>query len=233
MLRNFARPVQTVALSPNYKNDRTYLSGGLAGNLVLTVGGRAGTSSTSNTTGGAAATASGWLGTIGLGSNNGIDTVLHSGEGSISTIKWSLTGKFVVWVNEQGIKIMRSNLYLQSGETDMSWKRISHIDRPQQPGWDDMAGVWKARAEWINENGLESEEGEPPLTDGTSNKDAEARPNLADAEVQHPAQRQNSAEKLVIGWGGTIWIVQVHPGSFNAGREVSEQKAGRAVVVSM
>ena len=233
MLRNFARPVQAVALSPNYKNDRTYLSGGLAGNLVMTVGGRAGTSSTSNTTGGAVATASGWLGTIGLGSSNGIDTVLHSGEGSISTIKWSLTGKFVVWVNEQGIKIMRSNLYLQSGEIDMSWKRISHIDRPHHPGWDDMAGVWKARAEWINENGLESEEGEPPLTDGTSAKDAETRPNLADAEVQDPAQRQNSTEKLVIGWGGTIWIVQVHSGSSNAGREASEQKAGRAVVVSM
>ena len=34
-LRNFARPVQAVALSPDYKNDRSYLSGGLAGELIL------------------------------------------------------------------------------------------------------------------------------------------------------------------------------------------------------
>ena len=233
MLRNFARPVQAVALSPDYKNDRTYLSGGLAGNLVMTVGGRAGTSSTSNTTGGAAATASGWLGTIGLGSNNGVDTVLHSGEGSISTIKWSLTGKYVVWVNEKGIKIMRSNLHLLSGETDMSWKRISHTDRPNHPGWDEMAGVWKARVEWINENGLESEEEEPPLTDGTSAKDGETRLNPVDAEPPDPARRPSQVEKLVVGWGGTIWIVQVHPGPSSTGREASEQKAGRAVVISM
>jgi vacuolar protein sorting-associated protein 41 len=78
-VRNFARPVQAVALSPDYKNDRTYVSGGLAGNLVLSVGGRAGTISTSTTTGTAAAAASGWLGTIGLGTNTGKDTILHSG----------------------------------------------------------------------------------------------------------------------------------------------------------
>ena len=234
MLRNFARPVQAVALSPDYKNDRTYLSGGLAGNLVMTVGGRAGTSSTSNTTGGAVSTASGWLGTIGLGSSsNGIDTVLHSGEGIISMIKWSLTGKYIVWVNEHGIKIMRSNLYLQSGETEICWKRISHIDRPHHPGWDEMAGVWKARAEWINENGLESEEEEPPLTDGTSTKDGETKPDPVDTEPPDPARRPNQAEKLVVGWGGTIWIVQVHPGGSSTGRELSEQRAGRAVVISM
>ena len=53
-LRNFARPVQAVALSPEYKSDKTSISGGLAGNLVLTVGGRSG-ASTSTTTGSASA----------------------------------------------------------------------------------------------------------------------------------------------------------------------------------
>lgn len=90
-LRNFARPVQAVALSPDYKTDRTYLSGGRAGNLILTVGGKSGVSADANTNSTAAA-ASGWLGSMGLGGNNGKDTILHQGEGTISTIKWSLSG---------------------------------------------------------------------------------------------------------------------------------------------
>ena len=43
-LRNFGRPVQSVALSMDFRRDRSYLSGGLAGSLVLSTGGRAGTS---------------------------------------------------------------------------------------------------------------------------------------------------------------------------------------------
>ena len=237
LLRNFGRPLQAVALSPEYKNDRTYLSGGLAGNLVMTVGGRAGTSSTSNTTGGAAAAASGWLGTIGgtigLGSHNGNDTVLHSGEGSISTIKWSLTGKFVVWVNEQGIKIMRSNLHLEAAETDASWKRISHIDRPNRPGWDEMAGVWKARAEWINEDGLESEEAPLNVSNGTQTNGADAESHAVNGLPQRNDRGVRRAEKLVVGWAGTIWIIDVYPGGPGVGREVGEPKAGRAEVVTM
>ena len=133
-LRNFARPVQAVALSPEYKSDRTYLSGGLAGNLILTVGGQPGRS-VSTTIGTAAATASGWLGSMGLGTNTGKDTVLHSGEGTISTIKWSLSGKYVAWLNEHGIKIMRSKLKLDSADADDAWQRIGHIDRPQTDEW--------------------------------------------------------------------------------------------------
>lgn len=237
LLRNFGRPLQAVALSPEYKSDRTYLSGGLAGNLVMTVGGRVGTSSTSNTTGGAAAVASGWLGTIGgtigLGSQNGNDTVLHSGEGSISTIKWSLTGKFVVWVNEQGIKIMRSNLHLETAETDASWKRISHIDRPNRSGWDEMAGVWKARAEWINKDGLESEETPLNATNEMPTNGTDTESNAANGLNQKNDHGAKHAERLVIGWAGTIWIIDVYPGRMGVGKEVGEQKVGRAEVVTM
>ena len=233
LLRNFGRPVQAVALSPDYKNDRTYLSGGLAGNLVMTVGGRPGTSSTSNTTGGAAATASGWLGTIGLGSNNGNDTVLHSGEGSISTIKWSLTGKYVVWVNEQGIKIIRSNLRLDTADTDFSWKRFSHIDRPNRPGWDEMASVWKARADWIDESGLESDEEYPELSGVTLNKDEDTQPVLVNGQPVKRRQVESRIEKLIIGWAGTIWIINVRCGNSGVGKEGGERKAGIAEVVNM
>lgn len=225
-LRNFARPVQAVALSPDYKNDRTYISGGLAGNLVLTVGGRSGTSATSTTTGTVAATTSGWLGAIGLGSNTGQDTVLHSGEGTIHTIKWSLSGKYVVWINEQGVKIMRSNMMLDSADAEAAWKRIAHVDRPQDDGWADMAAVWKGRAEWIDEKTLESDE------DDKAREDASSTP--ATAKLKEQATKSSKRiEKLVVGWGGTIWIINVHPGGIGTGKNAGERTVGRAEIIKM
>ncbi|KAJ9647000.1 Vacuolar protein sorting-associated protein 41 [Coniosporium tulheliwenetii] len=196
MLRNFARPVQTVALSPEFKSDRSYLSGGLAGSLILTTGGRAGVSANANTNSPAAA-ASGWLGSIGLGSNTGRDTVLHSGEGSISTIKWSLTGKYVVWVNEQGIKIMRSNIRLDSADSESAWKRIAHVDRPNRKGWEDMAGVWKARAEWINDSNLESDDEDFPASNGSPDKTAGARKGSGTTPRKGVHHRQNGLQPEV------------------------------------
>ncbi|KFZ16606.1 hypothetical protein V501_02146 [Pseudogymnoascus sp. VKM F-4519 (FW-2642)] len=223
-LRNFARPVQAVALSPDYKNDRTYISGGTAGNLVVTVGGRSGTNATSTTTGTAAATASGWLGTIGLGGNSGKDTVLHSGEGIISTIKWSLSGKYVVWVNEKGIKIMRSNIGLESADLDSAWKRIAHVDRPQDSGWEEMAAVWKARAEWIDESSLGTDD------DGLSTT---ALSPVVTKLRQQTAKNKEPIEKLVVGWGSTIWIIHVHPGGVGVGKHAGERSVGRAEIIKI
>lgn len=234
LLRNFGRPVQSVAMSPDYKNDRSYLSGGLAGSLILSSGGRSGTSSTSNTTS-ATASASGWLGSIGLGSNSGKDQVLHSGEGAISTIKWSLSGMYVVWVNEKGIKIMRSNLHLEAGESDFSWKRISHTDHPNTLGWDEMAGVWKPHVEWIDEDGLESDEryGDTNLKSILETPHA---PQAGLLSVRNPLRSSPKAkrvEKMVVGWSGTIWIIDVHPGGTGMGNEAGGRKAGRVEVVTM
>jgi hypothetical protein len=225
-LRNFARPVQAVALSPDYKNDRTYVSGGLAGNLVLTVGGRSGTSSTSTTIGTASATASGWLGSIGLGGNTGQDTVLHSGEGAISTIKWSLTGKYVVWVNEHGARIMRSHLHLESTDTGSAWKRIGHVGRPQDDGWEEMAGVWKARVEWIDEAALETDE------DDKAREAAVSTPATIKLKQQVPKSSRR-IEKLIIGWGGTVWIINVHPEGSGVGTNARERIVGRAEIIKM
>lgn len=225
-LRNFARPVQAVALSPDYKNDRTYLSGGLAGELVLTVGGRSGTSSTSTTVGTASATASSWLGTIGLGSNTGKDTVLHSGEGSISIIKWSLSGKYLAWVNEHGIKIMRTNLHLEGADAEFAWHRIGHIERPHEDSWEEMAGVWKARAEWIDEKTLETDEDD-------KSREASAS-SLATTKLKQQASSPDQRiEKLVVGWGGTVWMINVHPGGVGVGKHVGERSVGRAEIIKM
>ena len=232
VLRKFGRPLQAVGLSPDFRNDRTYLSGGLAGNLILTVGGKAGKSETANTNGLAAAS-SNWLGSIGLGNQTGVDKTLHSGEGSISTIKWSLSGRYVAWVNEYGIKIMRSCLGLDSGDVDFAWKRIVHVDRPNSQGWEEMAGVWKARAEWISEDGLEDLEEDQIAANGTNNKHDEAletqsiRSNLSFKKTQ----RSFGREKLLVGWGGTIWIIHVHPPG-SGGKNAVERKIGRVEVVS-
>lgn len=224
-LRNFARPVQAVALSPEFKTDRTYLSGGLAGQLILTVGGGPGRS-TSTTTGTAAATASGWLGSMGLGSNTGKDTILHSGEGTINAIKWSLSGKYVVWLNEHGIKIMRSKLHLDNGDTEAAWKRIGHIDRPQTEEWDTMASVWKGRVEWIDEKTLDSDESEQSPVHAT------VLPTPEKPKEQVVA-KPKKYERLLVGWGGTIWIIHVHPGGIGVGRHVGEKMVGRAEIVKV
>jgi vacuolar protein sorting-associated protein 41 len=221
-LRNFARPVQAVALSPDYKNDRTYLSGGTAGSLILTVNPPQGRS-TSTTVGTAAAAASGWLGSMGLGTNTGKDTILHSGEGTISTIKWSLSSKFVVWLNEHGIKIMRSKFQLESADIDDAWKRIGHIDRPQTDEWEEMAGVWKGRAEWIDEQAIETDEdGKSPESDNTSPAAAKLR--------QTSAKNQKKMERLLVGWGGTIWIIHVHSGGIGVGKHLGEKTIGKAEI---
>ncbi|KAK6081903.1 putative vacuolar assembly protein [Seiridium cupressi] len=219
-LRNFARPVQAVALSPDYKNDRTYLSGGTAGNLILTVSPPQGRS-TSTTVGTAAAAASGWLGSMGIGTNTGKDTVLHSGEGTISTIKWSLSGKYVVWLNEHGIKIMRTKVQLESADAEDAWKRIGHIDRPQTDEWEEMAGVWKGRAEWIDEQAIETDE------DG---KAPEPVSSSAPATIKKQPEQGKKFERLLVGWGGTIWIIHVHPGAVGVGRHVGERSIGKAEI---
>lgn len=218
MKRNFGRPVQAVALSPDYKSDRTFISGGRAGELILTTGGRVGVSSNATTMGGATATASSWLGTMGLGSGSGKDTVLHSGEGAISTIRWSLSGKYITWVNEEGIKIMRSNLHLESSESEHAWKRISHIDRPNRPGWEEMAGVWKARAEWIDQSALDDQ-------DNLDRSDDIARHETSSKVTTE------TVEKLVVGWGGTVWVIDVYPD--RASKSSKGERYGSAEVATI
>lgn len=193
------------------------MSGGLAGHLVLTVGGQPGRS-TSTTTGTASATAAGWLGSVGLAGNAAKDTILHSGEGTVSCVKWSLSGKFVMWLNEHGIKIMRTSLHLESSDSEDAWTRIGHIDRPQTQEWETMASVWKGRAEWIDENSLEIDN-----LRTTTDEEVAKGVNLTHAD---------DSERLLVGWGETIWIVHVHS-SDQRGTRTSGKTAGRAEIVKM
>ena len=230
VLRKFGRPVQAIAVSPSYKSDRSYISGGKAGNLVLTVGGQAGKTATSSTASNAPL-ATGWLGAMGITGINGVDTVLHSGEGSISTIKWSLSGKFVVWVNEYGIKILRSNLHLGSEDLDWAWKRVSHIDRPTGSEWDKMAGAWIAHAEWVDEDGLESERGElsPSASVAKNGVDSDNQ-SIRSSTSNQVRQIEMKKEKLVVGWGGSVWIINISDGARGTGRD---RRIGRVEIPTM
>ena len=217
-LRNFARPVQAIALSPEYKTDRTYLSGGLAGQLILTVGGGTGRS-TSTTTGTAAAAASGWLGSMGIGNSGGKDTVLHAGEGSVGCIKWSLSGKYACWLNEYGIKFMRTNLQLDADHSEGAWRRIGHYDRPETEEWETMASVWKGRMEWIDEKSV--------MSDDSTGLDLDsARPPVS-------ALRKQTYERLLVGWGGTVWIIHVHPDGKGDGKKGTDKPYGSPELANM
>lgn len=229
-LRNFGRPVQAVALSPDYKSDRSYLSGGLAGELIHTTGGPIGVKSNANTSS-ASQAAQGWLGAIGLGGHGGKDVVLHSGEGTISSIKWSLSGKFVAWSNEHGIRIMRTNLHLDSADTDSAWKRIGFIDRPNRRIWEDMAGVWKARMEWVDDQSLESDDDAIMSMNGGQLRDKpeSTLPHHRQSTLHTPKKKK--VEKLVIGWGDAAWIIRVYPGGPGTGKHVGERSVGSAEVV--
>ncbi|KAL9044276.1 MAG: hypothetical protein Q9214_002575 [Letrouitia sp. 1 TL-2023] len=231
-LRSFGRPVESVSLSPNFKNDHSYLSGGKSGNLILTVGGKAGTSSTSNAGAGPAATASGWLGAIGLGSSTGKDTILHSGEGAIKTVKWSLSGNFVAWVNETGIKVMRSNLNLESNRSEYAWKRLNHIDYPTREPWDEMAAVWKAQVEWIDESGLETNTISVGAGNGTTENTWSLHAGRSELQPAKAAHRRKQSEKLVVGWGDTVWICDVHPNS-GVGKESFTNKPGHVDIITI
>ncbi|CCX12021.1 Similar to Vacuolar protein sorting-associated protein 41 homolog; acc. no. Q5KU39 [Pyronema omphalodes CBS 100304] len=228
-LKNFKRPILAVALSPNFRADRTFLSGGLAGNLVLSVA----------PTGGVAGGS--WM-TLGL-SGGAKDTILHSGEGAISAIAWSKESpRYVAWANEQGIKIMRSHITpptLQAqtqaqtqgpaatteeitgnpgligwipgfgsgpiSGNETAWKRISAIERPENIP-EELASLHKPRLEWIDRRALLTSDPDDAATGTTL--------NVKDVDW-------GDKEKLLVGWGGTVWVIDVFPGSGEPGEENS------------
>lgn len=196
----------------------------------------------------AAASAQGWLGAIGLGGNSGKDTILHSGEGSISVIKWSLSGKYVAWVNEHGIRIMRSNVKLDSADSDYAWRRIGFIDKPNRRVWEDMAGVWKARLEWVDDQSLESDDDSIMSLNGAhaAEKVDSTLPHQRSDKDRHGARSQHTphaahgnkkkktkTEKLVIGWGDAAWVVHINPGGAGVGKDVGERSVGSAEIIHL
>ena len=135
--------------------------------------------------------------------------MLHSGEGSIREIKWSNSGKWIVWVNEKGIKIMRSHLRLDSESEEDKWRRIAHAARPNYRIWAEMVGVWRGRAEWVDEKKLEAD---VVVTNGV-HESADGKAVMDNGTTTSPARKKRSRiEKLIVGWGNTAFILRVSEG---------------------
>ncbi|KAF3127784.1 Vacuolar protein sorting-associated protein 41 [Orbilia oligospora] len=199
--RNFSRPVSAIALSPTFKHDRLFLSGGRAGNLIVS---RASpnTSSAASAAGGGGS----WL-PWGGGAR---DTVLYSGEGPISTISWSrVSPRFVAWANESGIKIMRSHIVTFRGDRiDRAgeWRKISSIDRPEEVP-EEMAANWRVRMEWIDLETLERRAEEIESEEG------KGKGHLVKKKVVgQKVVRGGGKERLLLSWGPVIWVVDVYGG---------------------
>ena len=214
----------SIALSPNYAVDKLYLTGGLSSNLILSQYDKPGSKLTSSTvaSSGASSGGSGWglplplplpIPSIPWGGSGdeGKDVILASGEGAVSLIKFSReTPRYVAWACESGVKIMRSHIFLP-GEKERfvregglgtgvksEWKRISAIERPESVS-EEMVGVIKARVEWIDRRELSKD---PEDVDG----EKEAPP------VTEKHGWEGGKERLVVGWGGTVWVMNVFSG---------------------
>ena len=128
---------------------------------------------------------------------------------------------------------MRSNLHIETADYDSAWKRISHVDRPNRPGWDEMAGVWKARAEWVDESSLETSADPTTTSIGSNWEAAKSSKNTEDPNARGKGSKVRQSERLVVGWGGTVWIISVYPEGPGVGTDIGKRKVARSEVISM
>lgn len=223
LLKNFSRPLLSVALSPTYGVDKVYLTGGLSSKLILSQHDKPGTKLTSSTVITSGTTSgSGW-GLPGLpipgihwGSNGeeGKDVILASGEGTVSLIRFSReTPRYIAWACEAGVKIMRSHIFLpgekerlvnSGGHTSgakCQWKRISAIERPDSVS-EEMVGVIKARVEWVD--GRE-------LSKDLEETGSDVQVNPVTTPENQPGW-EGGKERLLVGWGDTVWVMNIYSG---------------------
>lgn len=198
--------------------DKTYLTGGLSSNLILSQYDKPGSKLTSSTVTTSDRGNGGWGLPLpipwGSSGDEGKDVILASGEGAISLIRFSReTPRYVAWACESGMKIMRSHIFLpgekerlvkegglgSSGKND--WKRICAIERPDSVS-EEMAGVIKARVEWIDRRELSKDPDEVG---------EEIIATSATTGVDRPGW-EGGKERLVVGWGGTVWVMNVFSG---------------------
>ncbi|TFK47011.1 vacuolar protein sorting-associated protein 41 [Heliocybe sulcata] len=107
------RPMRTVNMEPGFakKSTRAFVCGGMAGSLVLHE--------------------KGWLGHK--------ETVLHTGEGPIWSVRWR--DRLIAWANDLGVKIYDT----------LSQSRITFIDRPPDSP---RADLFKSTLHWQDNSTL-------------------------------------------------------------------------------
>lgn len=130
----------------------------------------------------------------------------------------------MAWNNEFGTRILRS--HIDVSDADLAWKRIGHVPRPNRQNWDEMAGVWRARTQWIDHLCLESDSTEATATNGSTMSPSETtpkRPQSPSTASVRPARKR--VERLLVGWGDTVWMVHVHGGGPPSGRSTTSMRA--------
>ena len=80
--------------------------------------------------------------------------------------------------------------------------------------------------EWIDEQALESDDVEAEPDEGVASP-------AADMLRRHTQTSTKMVERLLVGWGGTIWIIHVHPGQIGVGKEAGEKSVGKAEIVNL
>jgi hypothetical protein len=103
-----------------------------------------------------------------------------------------------------------------------------------------MAGVWKARVEWVDDQCLESDEdsimsmnGNHPAEKADSTLPHQrARADKPTAEHKKTKTKRRT-EKLIIGWGDAAWVVHVSPGGPAPGKDVGERLVGSAEIIHL
>jgi hypothetical protein len=149
---------------------------------------------------------------------------------------------------------MRSNLQLDSADSDYAWRRIGFIDKPNRRIWEDMAGVWKARLEWIDDKSLESDDDSIISLNGghPAEKIDSTLPHQRADKPHHGVhgkhgtpgthgthtprgakKKGTTVEKLVIGWGDAAWVVHINPGESGVGRDIGERSVGSAEIINL
>ena len=94
-----------------------------------------------------------------------------------------------------------------------------------------MAGVWKPHVEWIDEAGLEADDFS--VNDGNGTQGLPLNQTSRMSSVAKTGMERTKYEKVVIGWSGTIWIINVYPGGPGVGKDIGDRKIGRVDVVTM
>tara|TARA_R110002003_G_scaffold198_11_gene15483 strand:- start:13905 stop:16082 length:2178 start_codon:yes stop_codon:yes gene_type:complete len=125
---------------------------------------------------------------------------------------------------------MRTDIHLDSADSDSAWKRVGFIEKPNRRIWQEMAGVWKARMEWVDDQSLESDDDAIMSMNGGHIDKTESTLPHQRVPQPHGAKRKK-VEKLVIGWGDAAWIIRVYSGGPGTGKHVGERSAGSAEIV--
>ncbi|KAF3908502.1 hypothetical protein ABW21_db0205135 [Orbilia brochopaga] len=87
------------------------------------------------------------------------------------------------------------------------WRRISAIERPEEVP-EEMAASWRVRMEWIDMETLEKRAEEIEHEEGKGKGHMVKKKKI----VGHKIKRGGGKERLLIGWGPVIWVVDVYGG---------------------